>query len=78
MEGTVSLTIGGTSVIGTDGDNTTGSVYGGGESSAVNGNIHVLLKGNTHVLGSVYGGGNEGPVNGDTEVEICDDCSLGD
>ncbi len=78
VEGTVSLTIGGTSVIGTDGDNTTGSVYGGGESSAVNGNIHVLLKGNTHVLGSVYGGGNEGPVNGDTEVEICDDCSLGD
>ena len=78
VEGNIILTLKGNSIIGTDGDATTGNVFGGGESSAVNGNIHVLLKGNTHVLGSVYGGGNEGPVNGDTEVEICDDCSLGD
>ncbi len=78
VSGNISLTISGTSIIGTDGDATTGNVFGGGESSAVNESTHVLLKGNTHVLGNVYGGGNKGPVNGNTEVRICDDCSLGD
>ena len=48
----------------------TGNVYGGGDESAVNGNITVTLMGNTTVLGSVFGGGNEGPVSGSTTVNI--------
>lgn len=70
VEGTVSLTIGGTSVIGTDGDNTTGSVYGGGEQSGVTGDITVTLQGQTHVKGNVYGGGQQGDVDGNTHVTI--------
>ena len=70
VEGTVSLTIGGTSVIGTDGDNTTGSVYGGGEQSGVTGDITVTLQGQTHVKGNVYGGGKQGDVDGNTHVTI--------
>ena len=76
VNGNVTLTIGGNSVIGTDGDATTGSVYGGGEESAVLGNTHVLLKGNTLVRGDVYGGGNQGPVGGNTHVRLCDDCNF--
>lgn len=76
VEGTISLTISGSSIIGTDGDATTGNVFGGGESSAVIGNTQVLLKGATQVLGNVFGGGDEGAVNGNTEVRICDDCSF--
>ena len=73
---TATLTLKGTTVVGTTGNPNTGDVFGGGESSAVLGNTQVLLKGATHVLGSVYGGGDEGPVNGDTEVRICNECSL--
>ncbi|MBQ8703109.1 MAG: hypothetical protein IJ524_01885 [Bacteroidales bacterium] len=76
VQGTVNLTIGGSSVIGTAGDAATGGVYGGGEESTVQGDTHVLLKGTTHVLGDVFGGGNRGPVNGNTEVRLCDECSL--
>ena len=54
----------------------TGNVFGGGESSAVNGSTIVLLKGATHVLGDVFGGGNKGSVSGNAEVRICDDCDL--
>lgn len=75
--GNVTLTIGGNSVIGTAGDGSTGSIYGGGEESAVGINanpssITVTLQGNTKVLGSVFGGGKEGAVNGDTHVTIQD------
>lgn len=77
VDGDVTLTITGTSekgsVIGTQGDNTTGNVYGGGESSYVTGADHkviVTLAGKTQVLGNVYGGGDEGRVEGSTEVNI--------
>ena len=70
--GTVSLTINGASVIGTDGSPETGNVFGGGESSTVTGNIDVTLQGSTHVKGDVFGGGNEGAVTGNTEVIIKD------
>ena len=77
---TATLTLKGNTVVGTLEGTTlkagTGNVFGGGESSAVNGNTIVLLKGATHVLGDVFGGGNKGPVNGNTEVRICDDCNL--
>ena len=72
VTGAVSLTLDGTTDVGTEGDADTGSVYGGGEESAVTGNTHVLLKGNTLVRGDVYGGGNQGRVDGDTSVEITD------
>jgi hypothetical protein len=74
--GNVTLTLKGNTVVGTLEGTVlkagTGSVYGGGEESAVTGNTHVLLKGNTLVRGDVYGGGNQGPVDGDTSVEITD------
>ena len=70
VTGNVSLTIDGNSVVGTEGDATTGSVYGGGEESTVTGDAAVLLKGNTEVLGDVYGGGKRGSVGGSTTVNI--------
>ncbi len=77
VEGNVFLTITGTnekgSVIGTQGYNTTGNVYGGGESSWITGAGHkviVTLAGKTQVLGNVYGGGDSGVVEGSTEVNI--------
>nr|MCR5445316.1 hypothetical protein [Bacteroidales bacterium] len=76
VKGNTNLTIGGNSIIGTDGDATTGSVYGGGEESAVLGDTRVLLKGNALVLGNVFGGGNLGSVGGNTDVRICDECSI--
>lgn len=76
VTGTADIIIGGNSTIGTAGDEATGSVYGGGEESAVDSDTHVLLRGNTHVLGNVFGGGNKGVVGGSTHVKICDDCDL--
>ena len=77
VAGNVTLTITGTSekgsVIGTQGDNSTGNVYGGGDASYVTGsdhNVTVTLAGKTTITGSVYGGGNEGLVEGSTEVNI--------
>lgn len=78
VSGKVTLTIKGDSKIGTEGDATTGNVYGGGDESAVNikagaadsGNITVNLEGKTEVLGNVFGGGNHGTVAGNTEVII--------
>lgn len=77
VAGNVTLTITGTSdkgsVIGTEGDNTTGNVYGGGESSYVTGADHkvtVNLLGKTNVLGNVFGGGDAGVVEGSAEVNI--------
>jgi len=73
VDGDVTLTIKGNSVIGTNGDATTGNVFGGGEQSYVKGTNHkvtVNLQGNTEVLGNVYGGGDQGVVQGSTEVNI--------
>ena len=72
VDGTISLTISGTSIIGTSGNALTGSVYGGGEESSVTGNISVTLEGDTQVMGDVFGGGNKGPVTGNTEVILKD------
>ena len=70
VQGNVTLTIKGQSVVGTEGDTTTGNVFGGGEASAVNGNITVILQDDTHVVGNVFGGGDQGKVEGNTEVKI--------
>ena len=40
----------------------TGSVFGGGDESAVSGNTIVKIKGDATVAGSVYGGGNMGSI----------------
>jgi len=79
VSGDATLTIKGTSVIGTENDATTGHVYGGGEQSAVTktaggekGNTTVKLQEGVTVLGNIYGGGNNGPVNGNSKVEIQD------
>ncbi len=80
VNGTATLTLKGNTEVGTLEGTVlkagTGNVFGGGESSAVNGSTIVLLKGATHVLGDVFGGGNKGPVSGNAEVRICDDCNL--
>ena len=76
VSGTVTLTIKGDSEIGTQGDATTGNVYGGGDESTVNNatpanaTTSVILLGNTHVRGNVFGGGNSGIVSGATTVTI--------
>jgi hypothetical protein len=67
-----SLILKGNTLVGTEGDAETGSVFGGGEESAVNNNTIVKLKGNTHVRGNVYGGGNKGSVGGNSKVVIED------
>lgn len=72
VTGNVILILNGNSVIGTEGDTTTGSVYGGGEESAVTGDITITIQGNTHVLGNVFGGGKQGDVSGNTTVNIED------
>ncbi|MBO6032755.1 MAG: chitobiase/beta-hexosaminidase C-terminal domain-containing protein [Prevotella sp.] len=77
VSGTVTLTITGDSEIGTEGDNTTGNVYGGGDASAVkndttpaNASTTVNISGNTLVRGNVFGGGNRGEVSGSATVNI--------
>ena len=71
---TVSLTIKGHSVIGTYENGAlqsgTGDVYGGGDESAVSGNIEVRIEDRTKVFGNVYGGGNQGVVSGNTKVIV--------
>lgn len=68
----VTLTINGSSVIGTLGVASSGNVYGGGEQSVVSGNVTVTLEGATHVLGDVFGGGDHGAVTGNTQVILKD------
>jgi len=68
--GTVSLTLKGTTTVGTAGRIDTGNVYGGGDESAVNGNVTVSLQDNTTINGNVFGGGNKGLVSGSTTVKI--------
>lgn len=63
VDGVITLTINGTSLI--DGD-----VYGGGDASAVKGNTTVTLGGDTQVFGNVFGGGNSGEVSGSATVNI--------
>ena len=58
--------------VGTDGNASTGNVYGGGDESAVTSNTTVTLEGNANVLGNVFGGGNRGKVGGNSEVKILD------
>lgn len=77
VSGAVTLTITGNSEIGTNGDATTGNVYGGGDASAVkndttpaNASTTVNISGNTYVHGNVFGGGNHGAVSGNTNVNI--------
>ena len=74
----VTLTLGGDSKVGTEGNPKTGNVYGGGDASAVkkkegvadSGNTTVILQGNAEVLGNVFGGGNQGLVEGSATVNI--------
>ena len=70
VSGNVTLTIDGNSVVGTEGDSTTGNVFGGGDESPVGGNTTVKILGTTKVLGNVYGGGNDAAVSGNTDVQI--------
>ena len=70
--GDATLTLKGNTIVGTEGDATTGNVYGGGDESSVDGNTTVILEGKAKVLGNVYGGGNKGPVGGNSEVKIQD------
>lgn len=70
VTGAVTLTITGSSVIGTTGDTTTGHVFGGGDESAVDGSTTVNISGTTQVLGNVFGGGNHGLVSGSATVNI--------
>jgi hypothetical protein len=73
VSGDVTLTIGGTSTVGTSNGGLltgTGNVYGGGDESEVHGNTTVILQGDAHVLGNVFGGGNKGTVTGATTVTI--------
>lgn len=68
--GSATLTLKGNTTVGTQGDNTTGNVYGGGDESIVTGNTTVILQDGAHVLGNVYGGGNNGAVGGKSSVTI--------
>jgi hypothetical protein len=77
VSGAVTLTITGNSEIGTEGDATTGNVYGGGDESYVtnattpaDATTTVNISGNTLVYGDVFGGGNRGLVSGNTTVNI--------
>ena len=63
VSGNASIEIGGDTEIG-------GSVYGGGDESAVDGNTTVTLKDNAEVHGDVFGGGNKAEVQGNTTVKI--------
>ena len=80
VTGHVTLTLNGTTTVGTlegaPGSETlkagTGSVFGGGAESAVSGNTTVTLEGKAHVYGDVYGGGDQGPVDGSSEVIMKD------
>ena len=63
--GTAILTLKGNTVV-------HGSVFGGGDESAVDGDCSVLLQDHTSVGGNVFGGGNKAPVGGASSVTIQD------
>lgn len=66
----VTLTLEGTTTVGTPGVNGTGNVFGGGDESEVLQNTTVLVKDQTKVFGNIYGGGNMGTIGGNTKVII--------
>ena len=70
VENSVSLTLEGSTTVGTPGVNGTGNVFGGGDESEVLQDTFVFVKDQTKVLGNIYGGGNIGKVGGDTKVII--------
>jgi hypothetical protein len=74
VSGNVTLTIKGTTEIGTLKGGVlkagTGNVFGGGAQSAVTGNTTVKLLENANILGNVYGGGDQGEVSGSATVNI--------
>ncbi len=74
VTGNVTLTINGNSVIGHYDNHTLngGNVFGGGQESAVTGNVTVNLQDNAEILGNVYGGGDKGLITGSTQVNIKD------
>jgi hypothetical protein len=88
VNGNVTLTLGGTTRVGTlldeGGENETlkegtGNVYGGGDESGVlqidnntPAQVTVILRQGTTVFGNVYGGGNRGAVSGNSSVIIQD------
>ena len=78
---TVDLTVkGNTYVQGrvVDGKNT-GGVFGGGDESAVNGNITVNIETTgERTISNVYGGGNKALVGGNTVVNLSDGVIAGD
>ena len=47
-----------------------GDVFGGGRSSDVKGNPHVIIQGKVNIKNNVLGGGKNGNVDGDTKVTI--------
>ncbi len=69
VNGDISLTLKGNTTV-------AGSVFGGGEESAVGGSspveVQVILEGDTQVTGNVFGGGNKGAVTGNTKVTLKD------
>ena len=77
VTGNATLTIEGSTTVG-------GSVYGGGDESAVNGGTNILLTG-TAIIGSnqdgtgdVYGGGNVASVGGSTQINLKGGTVVGD
>ncbi len=65
-----SLTLEGSTTVGTPGVSGTGNVFGGGNESAVSENTFVHIKDQTKVFGNIYGGGNMGEVGGNTKVIV--------
>ena len=80
ITGNISLTLEGNAVIegkvfnkdGTVDASKIGGVYGGGDESAVSGDILINIKDDVQVEGNVFGGGNKGIVSGSTTVNIED------
>lgn len=73
VSGNVTLTLTGETTVGTEGDDETGDVFGGGNESDVDGSTEVKLQGKAKVLGNVFGGGNIAPVGGNASVTIEDE-----
>ena len=63
VTGNVDFTIKGNSTVG-------GSIFGGGDESAVGGSTLVKVLDQTKVFGNIYGGGNMGTIGGNTKVII--------
>ena len=66
----VTLSLEGSTTVGTLGVSGTGNVFGGGDESEVNGSTLVKVLDRTKVLGNIYGGGNMGKIGGNTKVIV--------